>query len=388
MRHQILAQTTIYLIEAGYKNQALRLLQAALHTALSYRETPVDPSTDIVDLFIQDLKRHHDTRRSFIEVKPFFRNPKLWAPFQGRIKGADEKHLAYWVDKAKDLGISLEKSHMWDYMPSIPGGVGRHYFVSKKTMGHRDLVFVLELNLAYNRFVLSIRPLEELDPEVEEEEDESWKDFLEGNEYLGLDEFEKLAKEKNIEHQKKTFANGSSVILFSIDNDKYIADLDNDEMKVYSASDWMDNKLDFATDLIKVYNLEDFWDSPPTLYHATDQDSIKSILESGLRMKDESRGVTNSRLGEAVFTSRNPKSIAHYGNTILEINMEAMKRAGYTPRVSLEPGIVAWEATIALRNAVGLDDDDYSLGWNPYGMKDDTVIVYGDIPAKYLTVMD
>jgi len=392
-----LAKVSLQILEAGYKNHALRLLHASLHTAVFYRETPVDPSTDVVDLFTRDLKRHHDTRRSFIEVKPFFRNPKMWAPFQGRIKGADEKHLAYWVDKAKDLGIALEKSHMWEYRPSIPGGIGRHYFVSKRTMGHRELVFVLELNISYNRFVLSIRPLEELyetTVEDEEEEEEIWEEFLEGGD-IDLDVFKKKAEEDKISFEVIKLLNDDIVYFFKIGDKKYIADLDNagKVLTGLEAESWLNSSLDNAEDLAGIdpdLDLTDFWNSPSTLYHATDHDNIESIMESGLQLESKTRGMTNRWMGASVFTSTNPEAIHSYGDTILEIDTEAMKRDGYTPRVELEPGIVEYEAARSLLSWFDMDEGDYPLEdpANTDGVDRETIILNGPVPAKYLTVMD
>lgn len=128
---------------------------------------------------------------------------------------------------------------------------------------------------------------------------------------------------------------------------------------------------------------KEFWHDvgeKSVLYHATPEHNFDSIKKSGLHPREETRGIGNRGTGAAVFTSSNLNSIESYGVPI-GIDLHAMKRDGYTPRVSQEGPIAEYDARQALASKLGIDDfgQDEEPGIDP-----DTVIVYGNIPAKYL----
>ena len=127
-----------------------------------------------------------------------------------------------------------------------------------------------------------------------------------------------------------------------------------------------------------------FWEHPGTLYHATPDDYLEDIKEEGLVGSSDTRGISNRSVGAAVFTSTEPTDIDSYGNNVLEIDTEAMKRDGYTPFVGQEPDIESYEKAMSLMHFYGIEGDphlDVESGMSPT-----TVIVYGKIPPQYLTL--
>ena len=380
---QKIAQVALQVLQACHKDEALQLLRLAM----TPHESPIDPSMKVEELFAPNIQHNHAEQRNYIEVKHLFRNPHIWQPFQGLIKGYDPRTLTYWVNDIKTVWHNLSKSMFWEYRDSIPGGTGRYYFVTKHPAGQRHLVFVVDINFGYKRFTLSILPMDEIDLPEEEEEDEeeyTWEAFLKGDQELDLDEFKKIAQEKEIEYQQIKLI-GAQVVFFSENGTKYIADLEHDVLEAQKATDWLDRNMDSAENLVDVDNLDDFWKSPPPLYHATDHENVDSIMAFGLNLESKTRGLTNRWVGAAVFTSMNPEAIDAYGDTIIQIDTNAMARDRYTPRVSLEPGVLEYEAQRSLLSRFDMEGE-YILDFPSDGIDTDTVIVDGPIPARYLSL--
>jgi len=132
---------------------------------------------------------------------------------------------------------------------------------------------------------------------------------------------------------------------------------------------------------VERFNRE-FWESPSTLYHNTTEENADGIEEDGLEARDMSRGLTNRDTGAAVFTTSNPDEAVYgsYGPVTFEIDTDAMRRDGYKPFVAQEGPVLEYELQGALAHALGST-------WQPeieQGLSFDTVVVFGDIPAKYL----
>ena len=132
------------------------------------------------------------------------------------------------------------------------------------------------------------------------------------------------------------------------------------------------------------YN-RDFWDSPQTLYHATRNESVEGIKETGL---NTSRGSgINNRGANGVFTVSNIELLqdGSYGPNIFEIDTSTMKKDGYKPFVSMEPDVLEGEVRGEVANLIG--DDRYSP--ESYdGQWQETVIVGGKIGPKYLKLLE
>lgn len=121
------------------------------------------------------------------------------------------------------------------------------------------------------------------------------------------------------------------------------------------------------------------------VYHATTEEYKDIILKEGLIRMNKTRGISNKGTGSAIFTSYNTDDIESYGNVILKINLSKMKEDGYTPEVSKEIPIEESEKLSQLAHKIGLKDfvgPDY----NSEGIYESTLIIYGDIPVKYLSI--
>jgi hypothetical protein len=154
--------------------------------------------------------------------------------------------------------------------------------------------------------------------------------------------------------------------------------------------DWI-RGLD-ESDIDNYYQLpnqdSDFWaDVSPVgnyiLYHRTSEANAKRIVRSGLEPRSESRGVSNRGIGAAVFLGPDPDSLDAYGDVLFAVNMSAMKRDGYTPPVQHETGVDERTQREALAHSLQLDDY-YEDDTSSEGIYDDTVVVSGHIPAKYV----
>ena len=128
-----------------------------------------------------------------------------------------------------------------------------------------------------------------------------------------------------------------------------------------------------------------FWEHPSTLWHATPDENVQSILKNGLGRRSDTRGLTNRSVGAAVFTTTEPEELAtgSYGDNHIEIDCAAMKADGYTPTVTQEPEVEEYEFKRALLWKVGAEEQADRLEHGS-DMSPNTVIVHGDIPPKYL----
>ena len=128
---------------------------------------------------------------------------------------------------------------------------------------------------------------------------------------------------------------------------------------------------------------DDFWSSPATLYHATTPDRARKIDREGLRLMDESRGISNRGTGAAIFTTSDLEeaSMGSYGEVIFAINTQAMTKRGLTPFVAEETPCQRYEQLRYLAYLLDLDMEfDIESGISP-----ETVIVFEAIPARYLS---
>ena len=135
-----------------------------------------------------------------------------------------------------------------------------------------------------------------------------------------------------------------------------------------------------AVDLEKRFN-DDFWESTPPVYHGTP--NVEEVLATGIEARSETRGMTNTSIGDAVFTSTEPEETSSYGEAI-EVNTAAMKADGLTPFVFEEPKLVEDEYLSALYWMLGLQ---YEPEGDSDGLSPNTVIYSGPIPAKYLSLL-
>ena len=141
-----------------------------------------------------------------------------------------------------------------------------------------------------------------------------------------------------------------------------------------------------------------FWGQPyvPTLYHCTTKENHEKIKVEGIKKKSERRGaISNRHIGPAVFTTMYEEEIpyfkSYYGPVVIAINAGQMKRDGFTPIAEMEPD---WARATMLEFVL------LKLGWredeaeaarfvdNSDGNTQGTVILYDNIPVKYLSVVE
>ncbi len=198
-----------------------------------------------------------------------------------------------------------------------------------------------------------------------------------------------LSAFRNIYNLKTVhFNTGASIDTIKFNNHIYV--LDYDMQKYEEASEWLNGIYDhylyqYITE--RDYNKE-FWDDIGQgyiLYHASPEENLDSIMKHGLRASDETRGLSNRGMGNAVFTSPNPDSLDSYGNLIIAIDVSKMKASGYMPEVSQEEPFKEKEMREALAHKIGLEEY-YHEDYSSEGLYEDTVAFYGDIPKRFLTI--
>jgi hypothetical protein len=136
-----------------------------------------------------------------------------------------------------------------------------------------------------------------------------------------------------------------------------------------------------------------FWEYPRPLFHCTTPEKYKLIISSGqLRPMNVTRGINNRSVGHSIFTTMEDEEInslrEYYGNIVIQINTHQMKKDGITPFVSKEPEVETAEKLAFVFTKLGQPKEvsqfvDYSGGISEY-----TVIIYGNIPVKYLSLLD
>lgn len=140
--------------------------------------------------------------------------------------------------------------------------------------------------------------------------------------------------------------------------------------------------LDFKTGFFQ-FDVQGFWDDPPDLYHATTEDHVDDILEQGLLPMSQTRGLRNRFVGSAVFTTLDEDDAGSgiYGDFVFRIDTKKMRDDGHMPPVEFEPDVV--EDAMLRAMAYALDVDFSVEAEND----PDTIIVHGEIPSKYLTLI-
>lgn len=177
-----------------------------------------------------------------------------------------------------------------------------------------------------------------------------------------------------------------SVITFMLNNELYVID-DFEYVELKLAREWVDSIQDHNLEKYLPEHEEKFWEHPSILYHATGkEENVNLILKTGLTKQNLTRGISNRSTPSAIFASTEVDDISSYGNYIFEINTKKMKLDGYMPEVSLETPIIESEMRQSIAWKLGLRDYEYS-GDSSDGISSSTVIIYGNIPVKYLRLL-
>ncbi len=141
-----------------------------------------------------------------------------------------------------------------------------------------------------------------------------------------------------------------------------------------------------------------FWSQRyvPTLYHCTTEENYEQIKVEGLKKKSNTRGaISNRHIGPAIFTTQEEEVIGtfqrSYGPIVIAINTKAMKTDRFMPIVEMEPD---WARAMMLSfvlQKIGYPDDktDVSLFIDSSDQTSQyTVIIYSNIPVKYLSLVE
>ena len=176
---------------------------------------------------------------------------------------------------------------------------------------------------------------------------------------------------------------------FEYNGKLYLTDLSFPYPSFEDAEEWVYSIGDNAWQYIDQQDFnEEFWKNVgqgEKIYHGTQEDRIKDIMELGLSTMDGTRGINNRSTGSAIFTSPSAEIVLNYYPIVIEINIGQMKADEYMPQASKEGPVNETEVLEILANKIGLDDfyTDYEQGLDP-----ETIIFYGNIPVKYLKVIN
>lgn len=202
---------------------------------------------------------------------------------------------------------------------------------------------------------------------------------------------------QNIPFDRHDAPTGKRVITIEMDGNLWVLEKDDQGLHYWdNPEDWLNSAVERSEEF---YLPEDFsktfWESPIPLYHATSDENVENISKRGLLARSFTRGIGNRNTGAAVFTISGENyddihsallKLNSYGESVFEIDTAAMKQDGYMPDVAKEDPISEGELKISLANLIDYEyygGDDYNSGeYFP-----DTVIIFGNIPAKYLNLL-
>lgn len=129
------------------------------------------------------------------------------------------------------------------------------------------------------------------------------------------------------------------------------------------------------------------------LYHATKEKHVDGILKKGLEARKESR-IPMSRIHRsAVFTVKDLGYLADetYGSVVIVIDMEKMKRDGFTPKVGREKDFERKDMAAYLIDELNLFipvEQIVQAGKRGTGSWRGTVAIYSDVPPEYISQLN
>jgi hypothetical protein len=187
------------------------------------------------------------------------------------------------------------------------------------------------------------------------------------------------------------FPNAQPIYVFEgRDKKTYVIDDFPESPDIVEAYAWVERIDDmYLTEYVQEEENR-FWNevgSGSLMYHGTYKDRVEDIMKNGIEARDEIRGITNRSTGSAVFLSADPETASYHYDKVIEIDLGAMKAAGYMPRAGGEEPIEEGALRSALASKLGLED--YYWEADPGdGLAEDTVIIYGNIPPQFLRVLE
>lgn len=221
--------------------------------------------------------------------------------------------------------------------------------------------------------------------ESEDDEDDNWLDEWIGGWFdIPWEKAKEMLKKFGTDIEEVKTSMGKVLYVFEYFGEKYV--IEGESESPSTVQDFLDNisRTGNVEEYVKLPDYSsDFWSGPSPLYHGTYEENIDDIMKNGLQARNESRGISNKGTGNAIFTTLEPEyAESHYGDKLIEIDTVAMKQDGYTPEVIPELPIIEYELMDSLAYLIG--------GENPqeleHGIDYDSMVVFGNIPAKYLNI--
>ncbi len=198
-----------------------------------------------------------------------------------------------------------------------------------------------------------------------------------------------LLNKYNLDWQKIKL-NDTEIIKIIFNGEQYIID-DFEFISLKDGSNWVWDVFHKGRMHYYLPNYDysyNFWNEvgPHSIvYHATKEEYKDEIIKNGLKKMNKTRGIINKGTPSAIFASWNEDDISDYGNIIFAIHLGKMKEDGYMPEVSKESPVEELEQIQQLCHKIGIEECMTS-DYGSYGIRDSTIIIYGNIPAKYLKV--
>lgn len=183
--------------------------------------------------------------------------------------------------------------------------------------------------------------------------------------------------------------NGNKVMMIQ---NKYICEDYINYSDFEDATEWLDNLWSMQLDEYMPMEEDNYWEgvypsSGTYQYHGTSEERLSDILANGLEPRNETRGISNRSMGAGVFTSESYEAADAYYDAVIQIDVGLMKQDGYTPETSGESPIDECRQRSAIAHLLELNDY-YCEPDSSDGLAEDTVVFYGKIPPKYLTVLE
>jgi hypothetical protein len=216
---------------------------------------------------------------------------------------------------------------------------------------------------------------------------QSIADRLEDIEGCNLDELKSFLDENGISYDTVDLPEfGKDIIFFKIGR---VYTSDTDEFYPEPIEDlllWLSNRDSyyfseyFEKHFPSVWEMDfgDYGDG--YAYHYTRESRLNSILRDGLIPRDETRGMGNRHAGSAVFLSMGIPTYS--GEVLLRIDIPAMIKDGYLPQASLEEPVIEKMVMEHIARRFGVEYQHHVES----GMEENTIVVYGVIPPKYISV--
>lgn len=192
---------------------------------------------------------------------------------------------------------------------------------------------------------------------------------------------------KEISFPKNENRQMDPIISVNFENNTYIIeDYSSEYPQVREANDWIWRINDMYLPMYFYIEEKDFWSGVGNyfkVYHGTKKENIELIKRNGLLVKKDTRGLSNRHTPPAVFASLDPSGTESYGDVVIDIDLAAMKKDGYTPPIEQEEPVITSQLREALAHLIGLED--YSYYEEDSGISSETIVIFGNIPPKYLS---